>query len=259
MTATDSGLSRARLDEYAREYGFSVDGVAHLAGAVTDGGADMAMFDHPDFAGPGQWMRGGLIMITAAHDTALRNRIDALCHAISADLRSAGLEDDPTVQRADRSARAWDVASARGRSDWPPALGSPGISADNGDIAYAYFPARQRLAIRRHGHVQVFDTGDQVITGVSQTADTAGQRLVFTTTRGELSLAELERPAPDAADNETSSQRVSEPKPRPAQGSAAESPQVWLDAIERLGQLHAQGVLTDEEFSHQKTVLLARL
>jgi len=50
----------------------------------------MAQFDHPEFGGFGQWMRGGMVMLSV-DDAPLKTRIDALCQEL------ARLQDAPTV------------------------------------------------------------------------------------------------------------------------------------------------------------------
>ena len=52
------------LADCAERFGFSRSAMQQLWAAVVEGGGDMAMFDHPEFHGPGQWMRGGLMMTT---------------------------------------------------------------------------------------------------------------------------------------------------------------------------------------------------
>jgi hypothetical protein len=50
------------------------------------GRSAMAQFNHPEFAGSGQWMRGGMLMLGDMFNHALKARVDGLCHAIAAQL-----------------------------------------------------------------------------------------------------------------------------------------------------------------------------
>jgi hypothetical protein len=38
----------------------------------------MAQFNHPEFAGSGQWMQGGMLMLGDMFNHALKGRVDAL-------------------------------------------------------------------------------------------------------------------------------------------------------------------------------------
>jgi hypothetical protein len=44
----------------------------------------MAQFSHPEFGGSGQWMRGGMIMVSDMFNNPLKGRIDGLCNELSA-------------------------------------------------------------------------------------------------------------------------------------------------------------------------------
>src|SRR5262249_26970161 len=52
--------------------------------SVINGRGSMAQFSHPEFGGSGQWMRGGMIMISDMFNNLLKGRIDALCRDLSA-------------------------------------------------------------------------------------------------------------------------------------------------------------------------------
>jgi Short C-terminal domain len=46
------------------------------------------------------------------------------------------------------------------------------------------------------------------------------------------------------------------PEPAPSAAAPAASPAAPIDQLKELGELHASGVLTDEEFAAQKAKLL---
>lgn len=252
---TDSSPNHnARLAELADQFGFSEDAVLHLLDAVSAGGGDMAMFDHPELAGPGQWMRGGLIMITDPANHVLRNCIDALCNALSDGLHQNQVAELRQHRRIHPTARAWDTGSPVRDRWWPEHLGEPTAIGEQGGLAYAYFDQARRLAIRRDGQVEVYDTGAHHITGISQSQHNGESRIVFTSPLGEVPLERLEESPGD----------FSQPAARLTQSEPLESEpysesQDILDKIERLGDLHGKGVLTEAEFTSKKQELLARL
>ena len=43
----------------------------------------MAQFNHPEFAGSGQWMRGGMTMVSDMFNNSLKGRVDGLCSELS--------------------------------------------------------------------------------------------------------------------------------------------------------------------------------
>lgn len=61
--------------------------------------------------------------------------------------------------------------------------------------------------------------------------------------------------AQDAAIEQTAYQEQAAPPPAPAPAAGGMSPGA-IDELKQLGQLHEQGVLTDEEFAAQKAKIL---
>ena len=239
--------SQAQLADHAERFGFSVAAVAHLWAAVVQGGGDMAMFDHPEFAGPGQWMRGGLIMITEPSNRVLKNRIDALSNALSRLYREQTADRRHEPWRINPNARGWDTVVPEHERWWPAELGEPAARGENARLAYAYFDGPARLAIRRAGRVTLYATGAHHITGVAQTQNAEAGEIVFTSQIGEVALADLSC----IADHEKSDSARA--------GAAGGSHNAILDALERLGELKRQGVLSEAEFAAKKQELLARL
>jgi hypothetical protein len=131
------------------------------------------------------------------------------------------------------------------QSWWPEELGAPAAIGAQNDLRYATFPGKGRLAVERGGHCQVFDVGQQVIHGVALSS-TSGE-LVISTPEGERPVAHL--PEVSAA---------AQPAPEPAAPAAGGSEDPYA-ALERLGELKAKGILTEEEFSRKKAELLGRL
>ncbi|MES1941086.1 hypothetical protein T5B8_12633 [Salinisphaera sp. T5B8] len=246
----NDSASPAQLADHAERFGFSVAAVAHLWSAVVQGGGDMAMFDHPEFAGPGQWMRGGLIMITEPANQVLKNRIDALCNALSRLFREQAADRRHEPWRINPNARGWDTVVPAHERWWPADLGEPAARGENASLAYAYFDGPARLAIRRAGRVTLYATGAHHITGVAQAQTAETGEIVFTSQIGEVVLADLACIADhDAGDS----------APAARAGATGSPHDAILDALERLGELKRQGVLSEAEFAAKKQELLARL
>jgi hypothetical protein len=51
--------------------------------AVLNGNGSMARFNHSEFAGSGQWMKGGMIMLGDMFNNYLKGQVDSLCLDIS--------------------------------------------------------------------------------------------------------------------------------------------------------------------------------
>jgi hypothetical protein len=167
------------IDEIARRHGFSTAAANEALRAVVAGRGTMAQFDHRELGGPGQWMRGGMIMISDMGNDSLRRRVDALCEDLS---ELMGRDHEP----ATASSTQW----------WPKALGTPASSGGQNDVRYAYFPDRRRLAIDKSGAVTVYDTLDHRIGGFAQQQG-ASSTLAFTSDRGVVDVAKLPLANPD--------------------------------------------------------------
>ncbi len=240
--------------------------------AVLGGQGTMAQFNHPEFGGGGQWMQGGMIMVGDLFDHAMKSRVDSLCNDLSAllqsqpDLARSGSHqsqsqgDGPMVGPSGPAAL---FVPQPGAEFWPAELGAPSATGQQNNVRYAYFAAERRLAVQTGSEVWVYDTGDHQIGGFGQQQG-GGSSIQFTSQFGAVDLASLpvvsrnghpvaaEQPAP------ASPVTPSPDQPDPAGAPDAEREAI-LATIERLGDLHARGVLDDAEFSAKKAELLARL
>ena len=63
----------------ARQHGFSIDAVTVMLSAVVRGNSSMAQFNHVEFWGSDQWMRGGMTMVPDIFNNPLKGRVDSLC------------------------------------------------------------------------------------------------------------------------------------------------------------------------------------
>lgn len=266
------------VDAIAQRHGFSRDAVLHMLDAVWRGQGSMAQFDHGEFSGAGQWMRGGMTMVSDMFNNHLKGRVDALCSELSdllasqPDLMRSGSFQSQS-QGASTPSLSWGSASGSGSGEssggtalfapappdwWGPSLRWPNSTGEQNGARYAYFAQARRLAVEVGGTVTIYDTLDHQISGFSQQQGWGGG-MSCSSQYGTVALSSLpvvsvdgQAPAPQAA---------FQPLQAPAAtGPAAAGPTGdVLGLIQRLAELHAVGVLTAEEFGAKKAELLGRL
>jgi hypothetical protein len=59
-----STAGQRAINDLAQRHGFSSDAVLSMLQSVINGHGSMVQFSHPQFGGSGQWMHGGMIMIS---------------------------------------------------------------------------------------------------------------------------------------------------------------------------------------------------
>jgi hypothetical protein len=269
---------RAVADLSAR-YGVSTDAVRAMLEAVRLGNGTMAQFSHPELGGPGQWMAGGMTMVGDMSNRGLQATVSGLASELSSLLAST-----PVYAPAPgpvTAAGPGPVHPANLGSWWPGELGRPGSSGSQDNSRYAVFPQARRLAVQSGGGpVRVYDTLGHVIGGVQQQQGGLPNRLSFTSQYGTFTVESLPLVSPPQAtppDPGPAADPAPAARPAPAQpaGPAAAPPppaapperaspagtdaDAVLAALERLGDLHQRGILTDQEFAAKKTELLSRL
>jgi hypothetical protein len=158
--------------EIAQRHEFSVDATLAMLAAVANGNGTMAQFSHPEFGGAGQWMRGGMTMVSDMFNDALKARVAALCIDL-ADLMSR-------VPSLSKPSASW----------WPSHLGSPDTAGSQNDMRYAIFASKRRLAVDRSGTITVYDTLGHRIHGVSQ-QQSVGGTVTFASQHGPVDLDTL--------------------------------------------------------------------
>lgn len=253
------------VQNLSQRYGVSFDAVATLLAAVSVGGGTMAQFYHPELGGGGQWMRGGMTMVGDMFNSRLQSTVSGLCAELSVLLASeqvfVPLPPQPSGSGWLPPGNAW----------WPSELGQPSSSGGQNDGRYAYFPNARRLAISRGGQVTVYDTLDHQIGGVQQQQGGAYGSLSFSSQFGTFTVDSLPVVSPAPAPSAWQVRAEQPPPAQPFSASPSSSPNSSsggasgqasgdiLTAIERLGQLHQQGILSEEEFRTKKAELLARL
>jgi hypothetical protein len=254
------------IRDLAHRYGVSEDAVRTLLFAVSAGGGTMAQFYHAELGGNGQWMRGGMTMVGDMFNAGLQSRVSGLCSDLSSLLASQTVF--APAERSQWGSNAPNAGASRLGAWWPGELGSPSSSGGQNDSQYAYFPAAHRLAIRDNGRIAVYDTLDHRIGGVQQQQGGASGSLSFSSQYGTFDVSSLPKAAesPGLADvggpapasvQQPAESWVSTP-PTASAGGRRSSEEI-LAAVERLGDLHRKGVLTDGEFQAKKVELLAQL
>jgi hypothetical protein len=265
------------VNDLSQRYGVSTDAVRALLFAVSAGGGSMAQFYHPDLGGGGQWMRGGMTMVGDMFNSGLQATVSGLCSELSA-LLSSQQVFAPLPQQPSQNSGYGFMSS--GNDWWPSDLGSPSSSGGQNDSRYAYFPRSRRLAISRNGQVTIYDTLDHDIGGVQQQQGGPSGSLSFSSQFGTFTVDSLPMSTPQPGPDRQSQPRYQAPYvPEPQQPEYSQQPQYSqqsqyapqpsgrspqshdeiLSALERLGNLHQKGVLSDEEFRAKKSELLARL
>jgi hypothetical protein len=261
------------VNDLSQRYGFSPDAVTHMLFAVLHGNGSMAQFNHPEFAGSGQWMQGGMLMLGDMFNHSLKGRVDALCSAISGILAAQpGLLRVGSFQSQSQSGGGQQSQAAgapMGESSlfvpdpaahwWPKGLGTPSATGSQNNVRYAYFMGARRLAVETNGQVWVYDTLNHQIGGFSQQQGMGGS-ILFTSQAGTVNLATLPVVSIDGHPPASSRPATATPPAKaPVTGGTATPGGDVFSAIERLADLHAKGILTDDEFAQKKAELLGRL
>ncbi len=267
------------VNDLAQRYGFSPDAVTHMMFAVLNGNGSMAQFSHPEFAGSGQWMRGGMLMLGDMFNHTLKGNVDGLCNEISGILANQpGLLQSGSFQSQSQGGAGHQHQSSgapRAASSlfvpnpddnwWPEELGTPNSTGSQNNTRYAYFANKCRLAVKTGSDVWVYDTLNHQIGGFSQ-QQSGGSSITFSSQYGTVDLNTLPvtlrngQPVQSAPPIQPNHVHTSTAAPAPAstpQGHADEND--IFDAISRLGELKEKGFLSDDEFTSKKAELLARL
>jgi hypothetical protein len=215
------------IQDIAQRHGFSTDAVTSMLESVINGNGSMAQFSHPEFSGSGQWMRGGMTMVSDMFNNYLKGRVDALCSELAnlianqPDLVRSGsfqsqsqggynnsgqqqnnfgggspsqLFSQPSSQQSSNGfgTASLFVPPAPGTSGdwWPSDLRWPNSTGAQNGVRYAYFAQARRLAIELNGRVTVYDTLDHNIGGFSQ-QQSYGGTLSFNSQYGLIDVASL--------------------------------------------------------------------
>jgi len=270
------------VQNLSNRYGLSADAVTHMLVAVSNGNGSMAQFSHPEFGGSGQWMQGGMTMVSDLFNHQLKNLVNNLCSEIAGELANHQLTQ-PTGSFQSQSqggmhSQSQTAGSPGSTNDlfipdpnaqwWPKELGTPSAVGSQNSTKYAYFPDAHRLAVTTGGEPWVYDTLNHQIGGFGQQQGGSGS-ITFTSQFGTVDLSTLPLVARgntpvDAPSDTTTNSADNHPSnvPVKAETNAGSQPSGGgdiLEMIERLGTLREKGLLSDEEFATKKAELLSRL
>lgn len=285
------------IDDIAKRHGYSPDAVLSMLHSVINGNGSMAQFNHPEFAGSGQWMSGGMTMVSDMFNNYLKGSVNNLCSELSQLvaaqpdlLRSGSFQSQSQGGQQQNhysggSNARNDTAGSGASLFVPPAPGSgtdwwgaelrwPNSTGAQNDVQYAYFAQACRLAIRVNGRVTIHDTLDHQIGGFSQQQSYGGS-LSFNSQHGLIDVARLPIVSidgvpqmPGSANNVTTAPEFIQSAPAaPASPSAIQQRVTTSNAaeldifatIDKLAELRGRNILSEAEFEAKKTELLARL
>ncbi len=169
----------ASMEDLARQHGVSPEAVRVLQDALRRGGGRQAQFSHPDLGGMGQWSAGGMTQVGDMFNTALKDKVNALCSALA-----EKAADDPAPPAAHGS------SAPHGKDWWPGGLGRPSATGSQNGMRYACFPDTRRVAVEQAGRVTLYDSGEHRISGVSQ-QQSGTQELSFSSQNGTVRASDL--------------------------------------------------------------------
>jgi hypothetical protein len=285
-----SPAGQQRINDIAQRHGFSTDAVMSMLESVICSNGSMAQFNHPEFGGSGQWMPGGMTMVSDMFNNYLKARVDGLCTELSGLVASQpNLIRSGSFQSQSQGGGPAQVNYGGGQQQqqggyggsqqqgpsgpigpvslfvppapgssgdwWPAGLGWPNSTGAQHGVRYAYFAQARRLAIEVNGRVTVYDTLDHQIGGFSQQQSVGGS-LTFSSQYGLVDVASLPVVSVDGVPPAPLQAPRQEVASVPPTGREAED---VFATIEKLAALREKGILSDDEFAAKKTELLSRL
>ncbi len=183
------------IDDLARQHGVSVDAVRVLQDALRRGGGRQAQFNHPDLGGMGQWSAGGMTQVGDMLNTALKDKVNALCGELAKTAETMPPQSGQPAAQQQGGGRPGQDDHGEKRSPprgdwWPQDLGRPSATGSQNGMRYACFPETRRVAVEQAGRVTIYDSGEHRINGVSQ-SQSGGQELSFSSQNGTVRASEL--------------------------------------------------------------------
>ncbi|BAP55984.1 hypothetical protein THII_1687 [Thioploca ingrica] len=277
-----------KLTELTQKYQLSEHAIMVLWQALIKGNGKMAQFNHPELGGVGQWLPGGLTMISDMSNSYLKMVIDNLCGELSILIKEDYFNPINQGSRQQQQQSQGNIDSSEAVKAhpfnydpwWPIEFGAPTLSGSQNGLLYAYFAHKQRLVLEKQGEIFVYNTLHHQISGVSQQQSSSGQLLVFASPDGTFTVADLPlissftRPVHEPSVKESNqhtdiiakAEKIKEMLPRaalkiePLTKPADESQQPDIfSTIKKLAELKDQGIISEQEFEAKKTELLSRL
>jgi hypothetical protein len=173
------------INRLAAKYQVSTATIETLLRGLQAGQGRQVQFNIAELGGQGQWMPG-MVMIGDMFNSQLKARVDSLCSELATLLASNNVS----------SANSWADFAPFGTNKatwWPEKLGHPSAQGGQNDWEYAYFPTKNRLAIKQavSNKITFYDTTGYVVTGVGQQQQTRNSSLMLNTTQGSVELNRL--------------------------------------------------------------------
>ena len=197
-----------QLQILADRYNVDAASVEALLNSLKAGNGTMAQFDIPALGGLGQWMQGNMVMLSDMFNHNLKNTVNNLSNDLVKFIDDNGLlastNDTATASGASQTQSQTDssgkthtqTSATNAKTWWPASWGTPAATGSQNGTEYAVFPAQQRLAIKTNGSVNLYDTGDNQISGITQyQADGALGTVMFTSQKGTLKVDDLPKVA----------------------------------------------------------------
>lgn len=267
--------------QMAQKHGVSEDAAAHMLMAIQNGNGTMAQFNHPEFGGSGQWMRGGMTMVSDLFNNQLKYRVDGICNDLSNEILNNQLTPYAASSQSQSQSGGYNhqtqangvgfgqnnlFAPDPNANWWPQDLGSPSATGSQNNVSYAYFSYARRLAVKTGRDVWVYNTLDHNIGGFGQQQGVGGS-ITFSSQYGTVNLSTLPVVSRNGVTQENPAPAASQPSMSYSNFSASNSstsPDVSngnnvFDSLERLGALRDKGYISDQEFNTKKAELLSRL
>jgi hypothetical protein len=278
------------INNIAQRFNFTPDAVFSMLQSVIKGNGSMAQFNHREFGGSGQWMKGGMIMLGDMFNNGLKNSVGGLCQELSnlianqPGLIQSGSFQSQNQGTQEQSNFGGDYSNNGGQQQnssgptgtvslfvpppagssgnwWPAGLQFPSSTGSQNNVRYAYFATIHRLAIEVNGQVTLYDTLNHQIGGFSQQQSTGGS-ITFTSQFGLVDVKTLPIISIDNVPVQKpvqSQPAASSIQANPVHASLENKEADIFGAIEKLANLKDKGILTDSEYSTKKAELLARL
>ena len=192
------------VQNLAQRHNLSADAVTHMLIAIQNGNGTMAQFNHPEFGGAGQWMSGGMTMVSDLFNNQLKCRVDNVCSDISNELSNhqvtpfSGSFQSQSQNGSNSQSQAGGTMGSGNSlfapdpeaNWWPQELGAPNAIGAQNQVRYAYFAQGRRLAVKTGGDIWVYDTQDHQIGGFSQQQGSGGS-ITFSSQYGTVNLSTL--------------------------------------------------------------------
>lgn len=276
---TLSPYGQQQVNDIAQRHGFSADAVLSMLISVVNGNGSMAQFNHPEFSGSGQWMSGGMTMVSDMFNNYLAGRVNNLCTELARlvanqpDLLRSGSFQSQSQNNQQQSNYGNQstannvanednvslfVASPTAKDWWPNDLRWPNSTGAQNGVRYAYFAQAQRLAIDVDGQVTVYNTLDHQIGGFSQQQSYGGS-LSFSSQYGLIDVGSLPIISVNGIAPTTSNNNLPTFQAPVTPLPTLNNQHDIFSLIDKLADLHSRGILTQEEFNSKKMELLARL